>query len=188
MRLDTSRRILIAVVILLSGTGAAAFVAHAAITLSGNVKFLGNVGVTGALSKGAGTFLIDHPLDPKNKLLYHSFVESPDVKNLYDGVATLDSAGEATIVLPDYFEALNKDFRYEFFPLYEAMPDLYIKTPEKDNRFTIAGGRPGGTISWQITGTRHDPYIIANPVIVEVPKSDTALVKRGECLWEPLCQ
>ncbi len=26
---------------------------------------------------------IDHPLDPANKYLYHSFVESPDEKNIY---------------------------------------------------------------------------------------------------------
>ncbi|HEY3242950.1 MAG TPA: hypothetical protein VGM03_06310, partial [Phycisphaerae bacterium] len=44
--------------------------------------FSGNVNVTGTLSKGFGTFKIDHPLDPENKYLYHSFVESPDMKNI----------------------------------------------------------------------------------------------------------
>ena len=67
--------------------------------------------MTGTIGKGAGSFVIDHPLDPRNKLLYHSFLESPDVKNIYDGVATLDKNGEAVIKLPRYFEALNKDFR-----------------------------------------------------------------------------
>jgi IPT/TIG domain-containing protein len=41
--------------------------------------FEGNVDVTGKLTKGGGCFKIDHPLDPANKYLYHSFVESPDM-------------------------------------------------------------------------------------------------------------
>ena len=58
-------------------------------------QFLGNVQVTGSLSKGAGSFKIDHPLDPANKYLYHSFVESPDMLNIYRGTVALDSKGEA---------------------------------------------------------------------------------------------
>ena len=52
----------------------------------------GNVDVIGTLSKGGGSFKIDHPLDPANKYLYHSFVESPDMKNMYDGNVTTDDA------------------------------------------------------------------------------------------------
>ena len=40
--------------------------------------FNGNVDVDGNLSKAGGSFKIDHPLDPANKYLYHSFVESPE--------------------------------------------------------------------------------------------------------------
>src|SRR5262249_19043693 len=76
-------------------------------------KFDGDVLVTGTLSKGAGTFKIDHPLDPENKYLYHSFVESPDMMNIYNGNLTTDENGDAVVALPDYFEALNKDFRYQ---------------------------------------------------------------------------
>lgn len=159
-----------------------------AVTLTGSVKFTGNLAITGALSKGSGTFEIDHPLDPANKLLFHSFVESPDVKNLYDGIATLDENGEAQIQLPDYFDALNNRVRYQFFPLGEAMPNLYIKEEEKDNVFTIAGGVSGGKVSWQITGIRHDAYILKHPIIVEVPKGPSEPVDRGECLYEPLCE
>ena len=56
---------------------------HAAI-LNGKVK------ITGNLEKAGGSFKIDHPLDPANKYLCHSFVESPDMKNVYDGVVALD--------------------------------------------------------------------------------------------------
>ena len=160
----------------------------AAVVLTGNVRFLGSLTITGALSKGAGTFVIDHPQKPGTHLLYHSFVESPDVKNIYDGIATLDTNGEVVIALPEYFDALNTSTRYQFFPLDEAMPNLYIKAEERNNAFTIAGGTPGGRVSWQITGIRHDPYIQRNPVRNEVWKGPNEEVDRGECLHEPLCE
>jgi trimeric autotransporter adhesin len=160
----------------------------AAVTFSGNVQFRGNLSITGSLSKGSGAFAIDHPLKPRTHLLYHSFVESPDVKNIYDGIATLDKNGEADIELPSYFEALNRDFRYQFFPLDEAMPDLHIQGEISGNRFMLAGGKPHGRVSWQVTGIRHDPYIIANPIIVEVEKGPGEVAARGECIFEPLCK
>ena len=158
-----------------------------AVSFSVGTRILGDLYITGALSKGSGTFVIDHPLDPRNKLLFHSFVESPDVKNIYDGIAELDANGTAVIQLPDYFMALNKDFRYHFFALDQAMPDLYIKDEVTDNHFTIAGGVPNGRISWQVTGIRHDPYILAHPIKIEVDKGPSRLLDKGQCLFEPLC-
>ncbi len=159
-----------------------------AVTLSGNVKFFGNLSITGALSKGSGTFIIDHPLDPSHRLLVHSFVESPDAKNFYDGTAVLDENGEVRISVPDYFMALNKDFRYQLFPHHEPMPQLHIGVEVADNTFTITGGAPRGTVSWSITGIRHDPYILEYPIIVEVPKTQETIVPKGSCLFEPLCR
>ncbi len=159
-----------------------------AVQLTGSVRFQGSLSITGSLSKGSGTFVIDHPLDPANKLLFHSFVESPDMKNLYSGNAVLDEKGEVTIQLPEYYDALNTDSRYQFFPVGEAMPNLYVKTEEANNTFVIAGGTPGGRVSWQVTGNRHDPYARANPVINEVTKGPDQLVGKGECLYEPLCE
>ncbi len=155
--------------------------------LTGNVQFRGNLAITGALSKGSGTFVIDHPLDPRNKLLYHSFVESADAKNMYAGIVELNGQGEATIELPSYFEALNGEYRYQFFPLFKAMPNLFVKQEVVKNTFVIAGGTPFGQVSWQISGVRHDPYIIANPIVVEVEKTESTEVKKGECLFEELC-
>ncbi|HMB91945.1 MAG TPA: hypothetical protein VKP65_13915, partial [Rhodothermales bacterium] len=60
-------------------------------------QFVGDVNVSGTLSKGGGSFKIDHPLDPANKYLAHSFVESPDMMNVYNGNAVLDAAGEAVV-------------------------------------------------------------------------------------------
>ena len=75
--------------------------------------FNGNVNVDGNLSKAGGSFKIDHPLDPANKYLYHSFVESPDMMNIYDGNVTTDAHGDAVVELPEWFETLNRDFRYQ---------------------------------------------------------------------------
>lgn len=182
------RIILVGLSVLLASWGVTAYAAPSGIRVIGNVKFAKNLSITGALSKASGTFVIDHPLSPRTKLLYHSFMESPDVKNIYDGVATLDEKGEVRIVLPKYFQALNTDFRYQFFPHYEAMPDLYVKEEVKDNAFVLAGGTPNGEISWQISGNRHDPYILAHPIDVEVEKTGATPVNKGECLFEPLCE
>jgi len=35
------------------------------------------------------------------------------------------------------------------------------------NQRKIAGGVPGGEVSWQITGVRRDPYAQANPLVPE---------------------
>ncbi|MGC9334241.1 MAG: hypothetical protein ACP5JJ_08850, partial [Anaerolineae bacterium] len=132
--------------------------------------FVGDVDVNGHLNKTSGSFKIDHPLDPENQYLYHSFVESPDMKNIYDGVVRLDAQGQAVVQLPDWFEALNQDFRYQLTPIGASMPDLYIAEEVGDNRFKIAGGVPGKKVSWQLTGIRHDPYAEANRIAVEEEK------------------
>lgn len=130
----------------------------------------GDFHVGGTLSKAQGAFKIDHPLDPTNKFLYHSFVESPDMKNIYDGVAQLDKNGEAVIELPEYFEALNKDFRYQLTCI-GGWAQVYIAEKIKDNKFKIAGGTPGMEVSWMVTGIRHDPYADKHRIQVEVDKS-----------------
>jgi len=136
--------------------------------LAGN--FTGNVFVSGSLSKGSGTFKIDHPLDPANMYLSHSFVESPDMKNIYDGVVTLNEDGTATVTMPSYFDALNTEFRYQLTCIGGYAP-VYIAEEISERQFSIAGGSPGLKVSWQITGIRQDPFAQANPVIVEEQKS-----------------
>jgi hypothetical protein len=134
-------------------------------------KFWGNVFVYGNLSKSGGGFQIDNPLDPANQYLNHSFVESPDRMNVYNGNAVLDGNGEAWVDLPRYFETLNRDFRYQLTPIGAPAPNLYIAEEISGNRFKIAGGPPGIKVSWQVTGVRQDPWAEANPIVVEEEKS-----------------
>lgn len=171
-----------------------AFAAPGGIALTASTTVTGSATVGGTISKGSGTFVIDHPLDPKNKLLYHSFVESPDVKNIYDGVTGLDDSGEATIILPEYFTALNTDYRYLVSPVGESMPDLHLVRGVRREwfvgplSFRVAGGIPGGEISWQVTGIRKDPFIKKNPINVEVEKGSETQVDKGDCIFEALCK
>lgn len=134
--------------------------------------FGGNVQINGNLSKSSGSFKIDHPLDPANKYLYHSFVESPDMKNIYDGTVTLDKKGEAVVPMPDYFAALNEDFRYQLTAIGAAAPNLHVSQKVKENRFKIGGGKPGMEVSWQVTGTRHDAYARDHRIAVEENKGN----------------
>ena len=131
--------------------------------------FQGNVNITGSISKGSGTFKIDHPLDPENKYLYHSFVESPDMMNIYNGNIVTDANGDANVALPDYFEALNKDFRYQL-TVMGIFAQAIIAEKINGNHFKIKTDKPNVEVSWQVTGIRQDKYAEAHRVIPEVDK------------------
>jgi hypothetical protein len=145
--------------------------------------FNGNVEVTGTLTKTAGSSKIDHPLDPANKYLSHSSVESPDMKNIYDGVAVLDATGEAVVELPEYFAALNRDFRYQLTAVGAPGPNLYVAQEVTHNRFRIAGGEAGTKVSWQVTGIRQDAWAAKHRIPVE---EDKAELERGHYLHPEL--
>ena len=132
--------------------------------------FAGHVRVDGTLTKASGSFKIDHPLDPANKTLSHSFVESPDMMNIYNGNVTLDRKGQAVVVMPAYFNALNRDFRYQLTAIGQPGPKLYIAEKIAINRFKIAGGKPGMEVSWMVTGIRQDAYAEAHRIPVEEDK------------------
>ncbi|HFA49141.1 MAG TPA: hypothetical protein ENJ95_08995 [Bacteroidetes bacterium] len=119
---------------------------------------LGNFNVTGNKN-----FIMDHPLDPANKTLQHSCMESPEVLNVYPGTTILDEEGKATVELPDYFEVLNKDYRYQLTAIGGAAPSLHISEEVDNNVFSIAGGLPGMKVSWEVTGVRNDPYFQDHP-------------------------
>src|SRR5262249_7071802 len=96
----------------------------------------GRLHVNGTPSKVKGSFKIDHPLDPANKYLSHSFVESPDMMNIYNGNVMTDRSGEAWVELPTYFEALNRDFRYQLTVIGQ-FAQAAVATEIRNNRFSI---------------------------------------------------
>jgi hypothetical protein len=138
-------------------------------TVGGNIAVTGSVNAPSLTVTGAKHFRIDDPVDPANKYLYHSSVESSDMMNIYSGTALLDRNGEAEVQLPRWLEALNRDFRYQLTCIGGFAP-VYVAQEIIGNRFRISGGRPGLKISWQVTGIRHDPYAESHPSPVEVEK------------------
>jgi hypothetical protein len=144
---------------------------------SGNVNVYGNLTATGTKN-----FRIDHPLDPANKYLFHAAVESSEVLNLYSGNVVLNASGEAAVQLPDWFEVINKDFRYQLTPIGAPGRDLYVAEEVSGGHFKIAGGTPGGKVSWQVSGVRNDAWEKAHPMVVEADKG----AKRGQYLTPEL--
>ena len=132
------------------------------------------VAVNGTLSKSAGSFLIDHPLDPLNKYLQHSFVESPEMRNMYYGQAETTD-GKVTISLPDWWVALNgsnkAEYNYQFTPMGKWC-QLYVRKEIESNQFTVASADGDCKFSWTLSGVRHDEYANAHRINVEGVKGE----------------
>jgi hypothetical protein len=141
-------------------------------------RFDGDLEVVGGGNKN---FRIDHPLDPENRYLLHTCVESSEMKNVYDGVAHLDEDGSAWVELPEWFEALNGNFRYQLTAVGGSGPDLHVAEEVSENRFKIAGGEEKMKVCWQLTGSRKDRAATAYPFEVEQEKSEE---ERG-CYLDP---
>ena len=134
--------------------------------------FTGCVNVSGNLAvSGTKSFRIDYPLDPLNKYLYHAALESSEVLNLYTGNAVLDANGEAAVQLPEWFEALNRDFRYHLTAIGAPAPNLHIAQEIQNRSFRIGGGAPGMKVSWQVTAVRQDAWEKQHPMPVVVEKA-----------------
>jgi trimeric autotransporter adhesin len=132
-------------------------------------EFIGNVEVEGTLTSDSSSVKIDHPLDPANKYLYHSFVESPDMMNIYNGNVTTDAQGDAVVTLPDWFEALNQDFRYQLTVLGQFAQAI-VSSKVANHQFSIKTDKPNVEVSWQVTGIRHDTWANAHRIPVEEMK------------------
>jgi trimeric autotransporter adhesin len=128
--------------------------------------FSGQITATQGVNDSVGVLQMDHPLDPANKLLQHAAVESPDMKNIYDGTITTDAAGEAVVELPDYFEALNRDFRYQLTVIGQFAQAI-VANKIANNRFIVHTDKPNVEVSWQVTGIRKDAWANAHRVNVE---------------------
>ena len=129
----------------------------------------GAVEVDGSLSKGSGSFLIEHPLPSlaATKTLRHSFIEGPQCDNIYRGKVTL-SSGTASINLDTVskmtegtFVVLNRDV--QCFTSNETGWNA-VKGSVTGNILTITceNNSSTDTISWMVVGERQDPNIKAS--------------------------
>ncbi|MCG8332446.1 MAG: hypothetical protein MI974_32470 [Chitinophagales bacterium] len=148
---------------------------------AGETAIHSDLDVEGNISKQGGSFKIDHPLEPKNKWLYHSFVESPDMMNVYNGNIITGADGKVTVQLPNYFDALNKDFRYQL-TVIGSFAQAIISKKIQNNQFVIQTDQPNIEVSWQVTGIRKDPYAETHRIQTEVEKTGD---HKGRLLFDP---
>jgi hypothetical protein len=125
----------------------------------------GDLDVTGALSKGSGSFKIDHPLKPETHHLVHSFIEGPQADNLYRGTVALvggaatvnlDTAGRMT---EGTFTALNGNVQCL---TTNEQGWTAVKGSVSGNILTIEAqdATCTDTVSWMVIGERHDQHMI----------------------------
>lgn len=132
-------------------------------------NFQGSINVTGTIFAGTKDFKIDHPLDPANKYLLHASVESSEMMNIYTGNVTTDAQGEAIVRLPDWFEVVNTDFRYQLTVIGQFAQAI-VGQKIANHQFSIRTNAPNVEVSWQVTAVRHDRFAQANPLVVEQEK------------------
>jgi len=147
----------------------------------------GTSSFAGALSKGSGSFKIDHPLESKKDThhLYHSFIEGPQVDNLYRGTVTLNN-GIATINLDAVsnmtegtFVALNREV--QCYTTNETDWDA-VKGNVEGNILTIScqNTSSSATVSWLVIGERQDKNIYSSTITDENGKLIVEKLKSEE--------
>ena len=159
-----------------------------------HINSTGNVNIGGALSKGSGSFKIDHPLESKKDThhLVHSFVEAPQADNIYRGKATL-SNGSIEINLDTIsgmsegtFVLLNTDI--QCFTSNESDWDS-VKGFVSGNILTISCQNEDSTatVSWLVIGERQDQHMLDTSwtdengkVIVEPEKPEESTEESSE--------
>jgi hypothetical protein len=125
-----------------------------------------NTSVKGSLSKGSGSFKIDHPVSSKTSTHYlvHSFVESPQADNIYRGKVSLVN-GSASVNIDTVagmtegtFVALNREV--QCFTSNESDWDA-VKGSVSGNILTISCENTSSTatISWLVVGERKDQHM-----------------------------
>lgn len=127
-----------------------------------NGKFSNNLDIEGDLNvQGNKNFKIQHPLY-SDKYLYHSCIESNEVLNKYSGIAITDETGRAEVVLPDYFDKINRNYRYQL-TVIGTFSQAIISKEIENNKFEISTDQPNVKVSWEITAERYDQYLKDNP-------------------------
>jgi len=132
---------------------------------SEKLDVVGNVTISGSLSKGSGSFKIDHPLKPDTHYLVHSFLEGPQADNIYRGkvglvngtaIVNLDEAARMT---EGTFAALNGNI--QCFTSNESGWTA-VRGSVVGNILTIEAQDATCTdeVSWLVIGERIDQHML----------------------------
>jgi hypothetical protein len=146
--------------------------------------FTGKVNITGAMSAGSKSFLIDHPLDPLNKTLRHNCVESPENLCLYRGKVMLDGEGKATVKMPDYFTALTKasEATVNLTPVGKKWFGTSCEWNSTYTEFSVYGD-PNKEVYYTVLADRNDPVMKKLYKPVEEDKGAGNICNKGELLY-----
>ncbi len=156
-------------------------------SFEGDVFIGGHLTVVGDLDvSGSKHFKIDHPLDPENKYLLHASVESSEVLNIYSGNIVTNTKGEATVTLPEWFEPLNRDLRYQL-TVIGTFAQAIVANEVRNNRFTIKTNAPSVKVSWQVTGVRSDAVMLKHPfrAVEDKPERERGTYLTPELFGKP---
>jgi hypothetical protein len=139
--------------------------------------------VSGNINKAACSFVIDHPLDPENKILRHNCVESPEHLLIYRGKVRLDEMGEGTVEMPDYFGAVADEEEASIHLTPVGRPFMTGADWNAGSTGFTVYGDPGREVFWEVLAGRDDPVIrqIARPV-EEEKGSDNKVCEKGRLL------
>ncbi len=149
---------------------------------NGKIIISGDLEVSGSSNvQGAKNFKIDHPLDPYNKFLIHTAIESPEPINVYRGTTITDEDGKAVVSLPDYFETINIDVTYHL-TVIGSFAQAIVGQKVHNNSFVIRTSEPGVEVSWQLMGRRNDKKMQEQPYRSVVEKVGD---EKGRLMYEP---
>ena len=73
--------------------------------------------------------------------------------------------------MPSYFEALNRDFRYQL-TVVGKFAQAIVSKKISGNTFKIRTDKPNTEVSWQVTGVRKDKFAEEHRIQVETMKSE----------------
>lgn len=148
------------------------------------VHAVGNISAT-----GTKPFRIDHPFDPTNKYLMHYASESPFPQNFYNGNVTTDGRGYGWVDLPDYFDEINTNLKYQLTVMDDGEEFVLVKVTKKveNGRFQIRTSKPNVEVSWRIDADRNDRYVKAyRPAdVVEKPVTERGTYQQPELYNQP---
>lgn len=113
-------------------------------------------------ASGVKSFRIDHPTDPANKYLFHYCSESPFPQNFYNGNVRTDEKGYAWVELPDYFEEINANIKYQLTVISEDFAQAIVSRKARGNRFQIRTNQPNIEVSWRVEADRNDERVRYN--------------------------
>lgn len=112
-------------------------------------------GRSSTLTAAIKNFVIDHPIKPGYELA-HSSLEGPEIGVFYRGTGRL-SHGRATVVLPDYFDALTRDGSATVLLTAKGDQPFLLSYDRFDEKsFVVHGAKADGEFDWEVKATRQD--------------------------------